>query len=55
MQVSDSFDLVTATQNKVDEYRLLSIMWQAMSPQDKIKVVLIYQAHDLTWIADCLI
>ena len=52
MQSSDSFNIMT--QSNIDMYSLLTPLCQAMTPDDKVKAVSIFQHHDCTWVVECL-
>ena len=54
MQAANSFDLVTQSNNNLDVYTLLLILWQAMSLAQKQSAVDIVQAfHKNAWDVDC--
>jgi hypothetical protein len=54
MQAVDSFNLITQSQEEIDEYTLLPALWQAMPPVDKKTAVDIVQRFsDNDWGLDC--
>ena len=53
LQAADCFDLIT--QDKVDEYQLLPLSWQAMPSEHKQLAVSIFEKHEKSWTADCVV
>ena len=47
MHASDYFDLVT--HSKVYEYQILPVLWQEIVPEEKSKVLSVFNSHDCMW------
>ena len=52
MYAYEYFYLVT--QSKVDDYQLLSSLWQTMVPEEKSKALYVLHSHDFMWTTSCV-